>query len=83
MSSVTIHALDPELDERLKSEARRVHMSKNRLVKELLARSVGMRTGAGYADDYREFCGLWTVAERAAFDASQGGNESVDAEEWR
>lgn len=35
------------------------------------------------SDDYREFCGLWTVAEREAFDAFQSENERIDTGDWQ
>ena len=60
MSSLTIHALDSILDQRLNEEARRSKKSKNQFVKDLLAASLGMPVEGRYADDYREFCGLWT-----------------------
>jgi hypothetical protein len=83
MGSITIHTLDTELDLRLTEEARRRKTSKNRLVKELLARSLGMPARGYFADDYREFCGVWTPDERAAFEKHQADNARVDAEDWR
>jgi hypothetical protein len=82
MSSITIHSLDTELDSKLTAEARRRKTSKNRLVKEILARSLGMPEKGRYADDYREFCGVWTVEERAAFERGQGDNSRIDDEDW-
>jgi len=79
MSSITIHALEPALDQRLSEEARLHRKSKNQLVKDLLARSLGMPVDGKYADDFREFCGLWSVEELAAFNAAQTENSSVDA----
>ena len=83
MSSITIHEIDEGLDRRLSDEARRRDTSKNRLVKELLAASLGLRVEGRYADDYREFWGLWCAEEAAAFDAAQADNARVDAEDWR
>lgn len=82
MGSITIHAIDAALDQRLTDEARRRHTSKNALVKELLAQSLGLPVGAGYADDYREFCGFWTAAEAQAFYAAQESNSIIDAGDW-
>lgn len=79
MSSFTIHDLDPALDERLTLGAKRARTSKNRLVKELLARGLGM-PDAG--DDYREFIGMWSEEDTAAFLAGQGDNELVDHADW-
>jgi len=82
MSSITIHALDHNLDQRLSLEAKRSKKSKNQLVKDLLARSLGMSVDGKYADDYREFCGLWSASEFAAFNASQAENSRVDPADW-
>lgn len=82
MSSLTIHALDSGLDVRLTQEARRARKSKNALVKELLARALGLPVQGELADDYREFCGLWSSGELADFQAGQAGNAAVDPADW-
>ncbi len=82
MSSLTIHSIDAILDERLTEEARNSKKSKNQLIKEILAQSLGMTEAGLYSDDYREFCGVWTAAERETFEASQTGNASIDTEDW-
>ena len=82
MSSFTIHALDHNLDQRLSLEAKRSRKSKNQFVKDILARSLGMPVDGKYTDDYREFCGLWSAAEMAAFNASQAENSRVDFGDW-
>ncbi len=83
MGSITIHAMDEGLDRRLAEEARRGKKSKNQLVKELLARSLGLRSESRYADDYREFCGLWSAEEAAAFNAAQADNSRIDLADWQ
>jgi len=83
MASITIHSIDAALNERLTQESRRRKTSKNQLIKELLAREMGLPVGDAYADDYREFCGTWTVAEAAEFEKSQVDNTRVDAEDWQ
>ncbi|MFW5785917.1 MAG: hypothetical protein ACOCYC_01620 [bacterium] len=82
MGSFTIHSVDDELNRRLSEEAARRRTSKNRLVKEILERSLGLRTGGKLHDDYREFCGVWSDEERRAFDARQKDNAQVDPEAW-
>jgi hypothetical protein len=83
MGSITIHELDEALDTRLTQESRRAKKSKNQLVKDLLSGSLGLRTDGAFADDYREFCGLWSESEYAAFYAAQEDNSRVDEEDWR
>jgi len=83
MSSISIHTIEKGLDQRLTEEARRNKKSKNMFVKELLAHSLGMPVEGRYADDYREFCGIWTSAERESFESFQKDNAQVDAGDWR
>ena len=80
--SITIHEISPELNERLSRRARQEGISKNRLVKDLLAQAVGLPASGGYSDDYLEFCGVWTAAEHSEFEASQLDNMKVDSEDW-
>ncbi len=79
MSSITIHDLDHELDRKLTEEAHRSKKSKNQTVKDFLARALGMRVDGRYADDYREFCGLWSEDELKAFNKLQAENSKIDA----
>ncbi len=81
--SFTIHDIDEKLDNRLSEQARISGKSKNKLVKELLAQAVGLATEEGFADDYQEFCGLWTCEEAAEFEAVQFENDQIDEDDWR
>lgn len=80
--SFTVHDITPELNARLSREARARGISKNRFVKNLLAKAVGLPAANGYADEYSEFCGVWTAAETADFEASERENRRVDPEDW-
>jgi hypothetical protein len=82
MSSITIHAINPDLDIRLTEEARRAKKSKNALVKELLSRSLGLPVGDSFSDDYREFCGLWNAEDFKDFNATQTENSRIEPEDW-
>ena len=83
MASITIHDIDAVLSERLTDESRRRNRCKNQLIKEILSKEMGLPVGVSYADDYREFCGVWTVAEAAEFTESQKALSRVDPEDWR
>lgn len=78
----TLHDIDPDLDRKLTERARRENLSKNQLVKRILARAMGM-SKPETADDYREFLGQWSAREKAAFDRRQAHNERVDEADWR
>ncbi len=58
MSSITIHDLDDTLDGRLTEEARKRKTSKNKLVKELLSKALGLPIAGRGRDEYDEFLGL-------------------------
>lgn len=79
----TVHGIDRELDKRLTDRARNERISKNQLVKTLLARAMGLASTDRENDDYREFLGLWTQAERNSFDQVQTDNERVLDEDWK
>jgi hypothetical protein len=82
MASFTIHEIDSELDRRLSEEAKRRRTSKNRLVKDLLARSLGLPVRGAVSADYDEFCGLWSAREHAEFASRQTDNRRVDPGDW-
>lgn len=83
MSSLTIHSIDPTLKAALDREASRRGTSKNQLVKDLLARDLGVSTAAEAHSEYREFCGLWTEEDARDFTRIQESNEHVDLSEWQ
>ncbi|MFW6293346.1 MAG: hypothetical protein ACOC7V_13610 [Spirochaetota bacterium] len=61
----TFHDIEPELDRKPTDRAQRENLSKNQLVKRILARATGMSTRASEVD-YREFLGQWSAEEKAA-----------------
>ena len=82
MSSITIHDIDSEPDKRLTEEAKRRKTSKNRLIKELLARTMGLPFEGRLSDDFHEFCGIWSAEEHEELSAQQAGNSRVDPGDW-
>ena len=82
MASFTIHALEKPLDERLTAKAAHYGISKNQLIKELLSQAIGLPVAGRYADDYREFCGEWTISDREEFEGSQADNARADGGDW-
>ena len=82
MSSITIHNIDKELDLKLTQTAKEERISKNKLIKNILARASGLPVDGAGADDYREFCGLWSDEETDEFDHVQLENSRVDEGDW-
>ena len=83
MASMTVHDISIDLAAELSRRAVREGVSKNRLIKDTLARSFGLEQEGVYADDYREFCGLWTAEEAASYRVAQKDNDSVDPGDWQ
>lgn len=82
MSSTTIHSIEDELKRRLDEEARRRGSSKNRLIKDILARELGLPIEENRENEYAEFCGIWSEEERRSFEETQRENSRVDPREW-
>ena len=85
MSTLTIHALETNVEKRIRTKARRDGKSLNQTIKELLAASVGVTPtpAADHRADFAEFCGIWTTEELDEFNAATADLESVDKDDWR
>jgi hypothetical protein len=66
----------------LDEEARRRKTSKNRLIKELLSRELGLSVEGSADSEYTEFCGLWSAEEHREFAETQRENSRVDPGDW-
>jgi hypothetical protein len=86
MSTLTIHALEPAVEARIRAKAKRDGRSLNRTLKELLAGSVGVRPSSGGEDrraDFAEFRGIWTAQDARDFRDATVAMESVDPADWK
>ncbi len=85
MSVITIHALEPGVEKRIRARAQKQRKSLNQTVKELLSESVGGRAHAlaDHRRDFAEFTGIWTDAEARAFDAAIADLADVNVEDWQ
>lgn len=79
----TVHGMDQELEVKLTQRAKREGISRNQLVKQLLARAMGYSDMNSEDDDYQEFLGCWTQEEKDAFDKVQLENQRIDDEDWQ
>ena len=79
----TVHGMDQELEVKLTQRAKREGISRNQLVKQLLARALGYSDMKSEDDDYREFLGCWTQEEKDVFDKVQLENQRIDDEDWQ
>ncbi len=86
MSTLTIHALEPEVERRIRAKATREGRSLNRTLKELLAESVGVRPACGDNTDHRadfaEFQGVWNAQDVQEFEEATADLSKVDQADW-
>ncbi len=84
MSIITIHALEPAIEKRIRARARQQHKSLNQTVKELLAeRVLGSAQAADHRAEFAVFAGVWSAAEARAFEAATADLAKVDVEDWQ
>ena len=84
MKSLTIHGMDDELAARLARQARESGLSRNKAIKKLLAKALGL-SPAGRSDrrrDFEDLCGIWSQREAQGFKKSIQDFERVDPEDW-
>jgi len=81
---MTIHALDPEVERRVRQKAEDEHKSLNQTLKELLAESVGVSRKRADVNRARfeRFCGVWSEQEADEFDAAVADLQRVDPRDW-
>jgi hypothetical protein len=86
MRSISVHGIDTETERAIKDRAKAGSKSVNKVVKELIANSLGLG-GRGKGPDNREefadLCGIWTNEEAEGLLQSIGDLEAVDPKDWR
>jgi hypothetical protein len=85
MKSITIHGVDEQLAALLKQEAEKVGTSMNRTVKRLLEEALGLkpRSAGRNREVFKEFLGVWSQDDLAAFNAATADFETIDESDWR
>lgn len=68
MKSLTIHDVDDEMADAIKDVAKKSGLSQDRLIKKLLRQSLNLSKAPKSKQDFSEFSGLWTAAEKEAFE---------------
>jgi plasmid stability protein len=84
MKSISVHGIDEEIEKAIKERAKNEEKSVNKVVKELIAKALGM--GEKQPDNRAEFadlCGVWTEAEASEFMELIADLETVDAKDWQ
>ena len=84
MKSITIHGLDDQINDLIKSKAKSEGLSINKTVKKLLETSLGVRPQNERRNlyDFKEFCGLWTRADLDEFEEKTADLRKTDKRDW-
>ena len=86
MSTLTIHALDPITEKRIRVKARKEKKSLNQTLKELLSGSVGVSASSCPEDhraEFQEFSGIWSDKDLNEFNQAISDLERVDEKDWQ
>ena len=85
MKSITIHGVDDQLNDLIKSKAESEGLSVNKTVKKLLETSLGVKPQPEKKnfDDFKEFCGLWTKADLDEFEDKTADLRKTDKKDWQ
>ena len=85
MKSMTIHGIDSQLAELIKSKAESEGLSINKTIKKILETALGVKPQPPQKnmDDFKEFCGVWTDDELKAFEENTSEIRVVDSEDWQ
>ncbi len=84
MKSITVHGLDDKTYEMIRKRAKSEGRSVNKVVKELIARALGLEENRpDNTEDFANLCGVWTEEEAREFREVIGVMARVDPEEWQ
>ena len=85
MKSMTIHGIDEQLAELIKSRADSEGLSINKTIKNLLETSLGIRPRPPKKniDEFSEFCGVWNGTDLKEFEEAISETVAVDPEDWQ
>jgi hypothetical protein len=84
MKSITIHGIDKETENLIKERAKSAGTSVNKVVKELLAKALGLdKDKPDRRDDFLDLFGVWTEDDEQAFLAAVKDLEIVEPGDWR
>ncbi len=84
MKSISVHGIDEEMDKAIEERAKNEGKSVNRVVKELIAKALGL--GEKPPDNralFEDLCGVWTEADEREFQESVSDLETTDEKDWK
>jgi ferritin-like protein len=83
VKSISVHGIDKEIEQKIGERAKSEGKSVNRIVKELIAKALGM--GEKPPDNramFEDLSGVWTEAQEREFMDSIADLETTDEEDW-
>jgi len=84
MKSITIHGLDKETERLIQERAKSAGTSVNRIVKELLAKALGVdKDKHDHREEFLEFLGVWTETDEKEFLEAIHDLEAVHPGDWK
>jgi len=84
MKSITIHGIDKETEKLIKERAKSAGTSVNKIVKELLAKALGLgKDKNDHRDEFLDLFGVWTEDDEEQFLESVKDLEAVHSEDWK
>lgn len=86
MKSITIHNIDGQLAELIKSKAKTKGTSINKIIQQLLEESLGVKPlskDSRNRKDFSEFCGLWSKKDLKEFEEKTKEFEEIRLEDWK
>ncbi|MDH5383946.1 MAG: hypothetical protein OEY18_04485 [Candidatus Aminicenantes bacterium] len=84
MKSITIHGIDKETERLIKKRAKSEGTSINKIVKELLAKALGLdKDKPDNREEFLDLCGIWTGDDEKRFFEAIKDLEQVHPEDWK
>jgi len=84
MKSISIHGIAEEMDKAIGERAKNEGKSVNRVVKELIAKALGLdEKPPDNQALFEDLCGVWTEADEREFQESIADLESTDEKDWK
>lgn len=84
MSSISIHNLDLNIEEKVKKLAEKKHQSINKTVKDILKEKFEEpSSGIANRKRFEKFCGVWGEQEYKEFSEATEDFNKVDPEDWK
>jgi hypothetical protein len=82
--SITIHGIDKETEKIIKDRAKSSGTSVNKVVKELLARALGLdKDKEDHRDEFVDLFCVWSEDDEKQFSETIKDLEAVSSEDWK